>query len=57
VWDDSFKTMIDSFTQNSLNMMVLYVSSWPKVIGVSISVGPLNSVSRGKNSLLSDDLQ
>jgi hypothetical protein len=49
--------MIDSFTQNSLNMMVLYVSSWPKFVGVSISVGPLNSVSRGKNSLLSNDLQ
>jgi hypothetical protein len=54
--DDNFKTMIDFFTQNGLNMMVLYISIWPKSVCVLISAGPSNSVSRGKNSLFSDDL-
>ena len=48
--------MIDSFTQNGLNMMVLYVNSWSKSMCVLIYIGPSNSVSRGKNNLLSIDL-
>jgi len=37
VYDDSFKTMIDSFIQKGLNMMVLYVSSCPKSLCVLTS--------------------
>jgi len=48
--------MIDFFTQNGLNMMVVYVSIWPKSVCVLISVDPSNSISRGKNNLFSDDL-
>jgi hypothetical protein len=51
-----FKTMINSFTQSGLNMKVLYVSSQPKFIGVPTFVGLSNSVSKGKHSLLSNDL-
>jgi hypothetical protein len=54
--DGSFKTMIDSFIQSSLNMMILYVSSQSKSLYVPNFVGFSNSIGRGKNSLLSDDL-
>ena len=56
VCDDSFKTMSDYFIQSGLKMMILCVSSRPKSVCVSTSASPLNSVDRGKNSLLSDDL-
>jgi hypothetical protein len=56
VCDGSFKTMKDSFIQNGLNMMILYVSNRSKLISVSISVGPLNSVGKDKIDLLLDDL-
>jgi hypothetical protein len=65
VYDDSFKTMIDSFIQNGLNMMVLYVSSCPKslcvltsgriCISASQSVDSSKSVSKMKKKLLLDD--
>jgi len=51
VYDDNFKIIVGSFIKSGLNMMVLYVS-----MCVSTSVGPLKSVSRGNNSLWSDDL-
>ena len=66
VCDDSFKTIINFFIQSGLNIMVLYVSSLPKSLCVPTSnqicinalqyVGPLKSVSRGKNNLFSNDL-
>jgi hypothetical protein len=56
VCDDSFKTMSDYFIQSGLKMMILCVSSRPKSVRVSTSASPSNSVDRGKNSLLSDDL-
>uniref|UniRef100_A0A2K1XCT1 Uncharacterized protein n=1 Tax=Populus trichocarpa TaxID=3694 RepID=A0A2K1XCT1_POPTR len=56
VRNSSFKIMIDSFTQNGLNMIILYVISRPQSVCVPISARPSNSVSRGKRSLLSDDL-
>jgi len=56
VCDDSFKTMIDSFIQSGLNMMILYVGSWPKSMFIPTSSGPSKSVNKSKNSLLSDDL-
>jgi hypothetical protein len=56
VCDDSFKTMSDYFIQSGLKMMILCVSSRPKSVCVSTSASPSNSVDRGKNSLLSDDL-
>jgi hypothetical protein len=50
--------MIVSFIQSGLNMMVLYMSNRSKSIYDSTFVGPSSSssISRGKNSLLSDDL-
>ena len=54
--DGSFKTMIDFFIQSGLNMMILYVSSQPKYVCVSTSIGPSNSDGRGKISLLSNDM-
>jgi hypothetical protein len=56
VYDCSFKTMIDSFIQNSLNMMILYMSCRSKSVRVSTSVSPSNLVNKGKNNLLSNDL-
>jgi len=56
VCDGSFKIMKYSFIQNGLNMMILYVSNRSKLISVSISVGPLNSVGKDKIDLLLDDL-
>jgi hypothetical protein len=56
VCDGSFKTMIDFFIQSGLNMMILYVSSQPKYMCVSTSIGPSNSDGRGKISLLSNDM-
>jgi len=56
VCDDSFKTMSDYFIQSGLKMMILCVSSRPKFVCVSTSAGLSNSVDRGKNSFLSDDL-
>jgi hypothetical protein len=54
--DGSFKTMIDSFIQSGLNMMVLYMSNQSRSDFFSTFVGPSKLVSRGKNNLLSDDL-
>jgi hypothetical protein len=56
VCDCSFKIIIDSFIQNGLNMMVLYVSGLQKSMCVTTFACLSNAVSRGKNSLLSDDL-
>ena len=56
VCDSSFKKIIDSFIQNGLNMMILYVSRRPKFVCVLTSIDPSNSVGRSKNSLLLDDL-
>jgi len=54
--DGSFKTIKDSFIQNGLNMMILYVSSRSKLVSVVIFVGPLNLISKNKIDLLLDDL-
>ena len=56
MYDCSFKTMIDSFIQNSLNMMILYMSCRSKSVRVSTSASPSNLVNKGKNNLLSNDL-
>jgi hypothetical protein len=56
VCDGSFKTMKDSFIQNGLNMMILYVSSRSKLVSVPTSDGPLNLVGKDKIDLLLDDL-
>jgi hypothetical protein len=48
--------MIDSFIQNSLNMMILYMSCRSKSVRVSTSASPSNLVNKGKNNLLSNDL-
>ena len=47
---------LDSFIQNALNMMILYASSWSNYVCVPTSIGHSNSVGKGKNSLLLDDL-
>jgi len=54
--DENFKIMIVSFIQSGLNMMVLYTSNRSKSMYDSTFVGPSSSISRGKSSLLSDDL-
>jgi len=54
--DGSFKTIKDSFIQNGLNMMILYVSSLSKLVSVAIFVGPLNLIGKNKIDLLLDDL-
>ena len=65
--DDSFKIIMDSFIQNGLNMMVLYVGSRPTHLFVptygridiraSQFIVPSRLVSRGQNTLgWSDDL-
>jgi hypothetical protein len=56
VCDGSFKTMKDSFIQNDLNMMILYVSSRSKLVSIPTYIGPLNSVGKDKIDLLLDDL-
>jgi len=56
ICDGSFKTMINFFIQSSLNMMIFYVSSQSKSLCVLNFAGFSNSVGRGKNSLLLDDL-
>jgi hypothetical protein len=38
--DCSFKIMIDSFIQNGLNIMILYVNSRPQSMCVPTSIGP-----------------
>jgi len=48
--------MNDSLIQNGLNMIILYVSSWTKNVFVPTSYGLSKLVSKGKNSLLSDNL-
>jgi hypothetical protein len=48
VCDSSFKKMIDSFIQNGLNMMILYVSRRSKFVCVLTSIGLSNLVGRGK---------
>jgi len=48
--------MIVSFIQSGLNMIVLYTSNRSKSMYDSTFVGPSSSISRGKSSLLSDDL-
>ena len=48
--------MIDSFIQNSLNMMILYMSCRSKSVRVLTSASPSNLVNKGKNNLLSNDL-
>jgi hypothetical protein len=57
VYDENFKIMIVSFIQSGLNMMV-YMSNRSKSIYDSTFVGPSSSssISKGKISLLSDDL-
>ena len=52
----SFKTMNDSLIQSGLNMIVLYVNSWPKNVFVPTSSSLSKLVSKWKNSLLSDNL-
>jgi hypothetical protein len=54
--DGSFKTIKDSFIQNGLNMMILYMSSRSKLVFVAISVGLLNLIGKNKIDLLLDDL-
>jgi thiamine biosynthesis protein ThiC len=54
--DDSFKTMVYSFIQSGLNIMVLHVVSRPESICLPTSNGSSKSVSRGKTILLSDYL-
>ena len=56
VCDNSFKIMIDSFIQNDLNMIILYMSSQPKSVFVPTSTSCSKSIRRGKNNLLLDDL-
>jgi len=56
VCDNNLKKMINSFIQSGLNMMVLYMSNQSKFIFVVTYAGPLKSVSKDKNNLLSDDL-
>ena len=41
---------------DKLTNLVLYVNSQPKFVYVSTSANPSNSISTGKNSVLSDDL-
>ena len=38
--DGSYKTMINSFIQSGLNMVILYLISQPKFVCVPISPGP-----------------
>jgi len=54
--DGSFKTIKDSFIQNGLNMMILYMSSRSKLVSVAISVGLLNLIGKNKIDLLLDGL-
>jgi len=54
--DDSFKTMVYSFIQSGLNIMVLHVVSRSKSVYLPTSDGSSKSVSKGKITLLSNYL-